>query len=156
MCVYVRPVTNFKGKNVILLALMKGWIVFLCQKKKEKEKLGLSKLRYPQFLIGLQLLFSLPVYFFFFPISSHDNQWLTMLRPSGSCMRRCSVMPEPVKVDVGDLEARRQVTSPHSGAWSNRAVIFSAIFRPTPAASLANLNSFRILMRFLARWHQVC
>ena len=43
-------------------------------KKKEKEKLGLSKLRYPQFLIGLQLLLSLPVYFFFFPVSdSHAS-----------------------------------------------------------------------------------
>ena len=162
---YVRPVTNFKGKNVILLALMKGWIIFLCKKKWREIgpiKTEISSVSYWASIASLSLPIYLFFFFFFFFVfffssSKQPRQsMLPMLRSSGSCMLRCNVTPRPAKVDVGDLEAKRKVTWPHDGAWSNRAVIFSAIFWPTPEASPSNPNSFGILMRFLARWHQVC
>ena len=58
-------------------------------------------------------------------------------------------------VGLGGLAARWWLVQLHGYPWQKQATSFLAIFRPTSAASLANLNSFGILMRFLARWHQV-
>ena len=59
-------------------------------------------------------------------------------------------------IDVGSGEAKQWAVRLHGGTWRWWVVSFSAIFQPTPVASPANLNSFGILMRFWARWHQVC